>query len=144
MYTANTGRTPAQGPLPGSLHSGSDSHKHGHLVSTGYYDEDRVHRLFIHLAFPATGPHVCHVYSCSYDQVTGGFRVTGANGPQPSANFTVEEHGWFRDTNLFRQICGNQPGPTGQNPQAAFENWRDHLLAFLDATHGGGMWTRVN
>jgi hypothetical protein len=144
MSTANTGQTPARGPLPGPLRSGSDPHKHGHLVSTGFYERDGVHRMFIHLSSPSIGQHECLVYSCDYSQVTGGFQVTGGDQPSPSADRTVQEHGWFRDTNLFRQICNNQPAPTGQNSRAAFENWRDNLLAFLDATHRGGMWTRTN
>jgi hypothetical protein len=144
MSTANTGQTPAQGLLPGPLRSGSDPHIQGHLVSTGFYEADGVHRLFIHLSEPAIGPHWCGVYSCDYNQVTGGFRVTGDNQARRSPDFTVHEHGWFRDTDLFHQICNNQPAPTGQNSRAAFENWRDNLLNFLQATHGGSMWTRID
>ncbi|KAF1911779.1 hypothetical protein BDU57DRAFT_565176 [Ampelomyces quisqualis] len=67
---------------------------------------------------------------------TGMYTVDGEN---VSANITIEEHGWFGNVTIFRQICNNHPTPmaNGRSPEEIFFDWRDSLLAFFDSNHNG-------
>ena len=115
----------------------SGPHINGHLVSTGMY-EDRVQRLFIHASRMAVHDHECHVYFYNVNRPT-----IDDFTPGDSPKFTVKEHGWFRDLAVFEQVCRNHPVPNGGTPEEIFLNWRDGLLAFLDANHSGDLWTRI-
>ncbi|KAH3951439.1 hypothetical protein HBI56_079940 [Parastagonospora nodorum] len=119
----------------------SDPHINGHLVSTGSYEVDGVTRLYIHKSRKCiSSDHICQVFS--YDAQTPG--ILDMEGP--SADFMIEEHGWFRDVTTFEQICNTHPMPNDQSPEENFTNWRNSLLVFLDSHHGGagGQWTRAN
>jgi hypothetical protein len=37
-----------------------------------------------------------------------------------SADFTIEEHGWFRNVTTIRQICNNHSIPISQSPEEIF------------------------
>ncbi|KAF2650536.1 hypothetical protein K491DRAFT_608635 [Lophiostoma macrostomum CBS 122681] len=113
----------------------SDPHINGHLVSTGIHKIDRKHYLFIHRSLAALGDHECDSYSYDIDGRAIQSVLRGS-----STYFTVEEHGWFGDVEIFRQVCANHPIANGQ----PFDNWRDSLLAFLDSRYSGGLWTRMN
>jgi hypothetical protein len=54
-----------------------------------------------------------------------------------SADFTIEERGWFRNVTTFQQLYNEHPIPTSQSPEEIFIDWRDSLLAFLDSNHSG-------
>lgn len=116
----------------------SDPHINGHLVYTGMYTDDLVQQLFIHKSLMATSDHVCDVYSYFEEDNSISYKAQGQ-----SADFTVIEHGWFRDVDIIREICTNHPIPHGENPEEVFIEWRDSLLDFLNTTHSGGLWTPI-
>jgi hypothetical protein len=125
----------------------SDLHLHGHLVYTGIrvhkdesqHEDQHEVKLFIHKAQKAIQDHYCYVYS----RAKGKTIVKGPS-VEPSADIWVEEHGWFRDLAVLRQICHDHTVPDAQNQQSIFFSWRDSLLTFLDTHHSGGLWTRSN
>jgi len=61
-----------------------------------------------------------------------------------SPDYTIKEHGWFHDTDLFRSICETHPTPSGATPEAVFIDWRDSLLVFLNTNHSGGQWIPID
>jgi hypothetical protein len=111
-----------------------------HLVYTEYYEADRVHRLFIHYSGQNTTPHRCYAFTCS----NTSNQVIKSTLPQRSADYVVNEHGWFDDVSLFRQMCIGHPVPQGQDSESVFISWRDNVLAFLDANYRQSLWLRIN
>ncbi|KAF2443887.1 hypothetical protein P171DRAFT_486599 [Karstenula rhodostoma CBS 690.94] len=127
--------------LTESLVNTSDAHIHGHLVSTGFYNEDKVPQLFVHLSKRSIDNHDCLVYSELEDLGKQGIR---GDPWKPSADVIIEEHGWFRDIEVFMQICKTHPTPQGGPGEKIFVKWRDTLLEHLDAQYSGGLWTKAN
>jgi len=137
----STTQPPAGVPAVPSIPPSSVSARQlpGHLVSTGFERDNLVKRLFIHSAGQCTKNHEGHIFF--YD---AGNRAID-HYTAKSLPITLEEHGWFRDENMFVQIAKNHAVPNGLNPNATFVSWRNSLLAFLDTHYGGvgGQWTRI-
>ncbi|KAF1913448.1 hypothetical protein BDU57DRAFT_579745 [Ampelomyces quisqualis] len=136
MSVAETRRlTTERYPKPPDAVSGP--HANGYLVYTGLSVAGN-NGLYIHEADQCTNKHSCWIYEYNAVMLT----VLGRGGP--SAEMTIEEHGWFRDRNLFQVIANARVIPAGPGDQ--FIKWRDSLLAILNAVHGGvgGPWTRIN
>jgi hypothetical protein len=139
MSVSNTGQTTTESPSIPDVEI-VEEHPNGHLVYTGKYELDtKVPRLFIHKSKKITMRHECNVYT--YNAVDQS--IQGASGL--SADVGITEHGWFRDVDIFKQICLTHPTPNGQTLQDdIFFNWRASLLKFLDTHYSGGLWTRVD
>jgi hypothetical protein len=124
---------------PTSPNSVPDPHSNGHLVSSGMYGKDSVQALFIHQSGVATRKHwrAVYYYNVYKQKIVGPLSET-------STEFNIEEHGWFRDLAIIKEICKNHPIPNGSDPQEIFIDWRASLLNFLDTNHSGGLWTRID
>ncbi|KAH7110126.1 hypothetical protein B0J11DRAFT_448508 [Dendryphion nanum] len=139
MLGVGTDQTPSEGHLSTLPDRVSDPHTNGHLVSTGFYIDNKVQQLAIHVSLKATTNHNCHSYLYNVDN-QGIDEVFSKR----SADFTIKEHGWFRNVAIFRQICAKHPVPNGKSPQEIFTNWQHSLLDYLDTNHSGGLWTRID
>jgi hypothetical protein len=137
----STTQSPAGVPAP-SIPSNSISEPQlpGHLVSTRSPDfRNPVKLLFIHTTGKCTKTHYGKIFS--YDESKHAIK----SYPDKSPEFTFQEHGWFRDENMFEQIANNHAVPNGLDPDFTFISWRNSLFASLDAHYGGvgGQWTRI-
>jgi hypothetical protein len=128
-----------QASFEGSARISSDRaanpHTNGHLVSTGIYSHESLQRFFIHVSHAAINSHVCNIWFMKNDIICD---VQWGR----SADVTFEEHGWFRDTDVFTEICKIHPLPSGRNSEEIFIRWRDSLLDFLDDNYANNLWTR--
>jgi hypothetical protein len=72
------------------------------------------------------GNHLCDTYFP--DQKS---RQLICRCDEPSPQYTLEEHGWFKDPNVFDGICRTQPLPNRPTQDETFKEWRSAVLSTI-------------
>jgi len=100
-------------------------HSNGYLVYTGK-DEDGLIQLYIYSFGITVSDHLCNTY---FPNQQSGKLMRDYNAPSPP--YVLEEHGWFKDPNIFDKICKIQRFPNHPTQNETFKEWRSAVLSTI-------------
>lgn len=109
-------------------------HPNGYLVYTGR-EKNGLIQFYIYSSGRTMSNHLCNTYFP--DQRS---RQLGYGSDKRSPRYILEEHGWFKDRDVFKEICTNQHLPNHPTQDETFKEWRSTALSTIKKDYES-FWT---
>jgi hypothetical protein len=112
----------------------SSPHLNGYLVYTGR-EMDGLIQLYIHGFGSTMNNHLCDAYFPNQQR-----RQLMYGSKRLSPPYILEEHGWFKDPDVFKEICTNLRFPNHPTQDETFREWRSAVLSTINKYYEA-LWT---